>query len=156
MCIYIAYILYIHRRISAYMHVSICCCSLFAQSCPTLCNPIDCSPPDFPVHRISQAKILEWVAISFSRGSFRSRDHTCISCIAGGFFTTEPPGKPMYLSVSMKVKVKFLSRVRLFATPWTAACQASSLSITNSWSLLKFISIELVMQYCTLKILLKG
>ena len=98
------------------MHVSICCCSLFAQSCPTLCNPIDCSPPDFPVHRISQAKILEWVAISFSRGSFRSRDHTCISCTAGGFFTTEPPGKPMYLSVSMKVKVKFLSRVRLFAT----------------------------------------
>ena len=43
---------------------------------------------------ILQARILEWVAISSSRGSFRPRDRTGISCIAGGFFTTEPPGKP--------------------------------------------------------------
>ena len=49
-----------------------------------------CSLPGFSVHRISQASILEWVAISFSRGSSRPRDRTLISCIAGGFFTTEP------------------------------------------------------------------
>ena len=42
----------------------------------------------------SRQEILEWVAISFSRGSFPPRDQTHISCIAGGFFTTEPPGKP--------------------------------------------------------------
>ena len=40
-----------------------------AQSCPTLCDPIDCSPPGSSVHGILQARILEWVAISFSRGS---------------------------------------------------------------------------------------
>ena len=40
-----------------------------AQLCPTLCNPMDCSLPDFSVHRIFQARVLEWVAFSFSRGS---------------------------------------------------------------------------------------
>ena len=42
---------------------------LFAQLCPTLCNPVDCSPPGSSVHGILQARVLEWVAISFSRGS---------------------------------------------------------------------------------------
>ena len=44
---------------------------LVAQSCPILCNPMDCSPPGFSVHGILQARILEWVAIPFSRGSSR-------------------------------------------------------------------------------------
>ena len=47
-----------------------------AQSCPTLCNPIDCSPPGSSVHGIFQAGILEWVAIPFSRGSSWPRDQT--------------------------------------------------------------------------------
>ena len=64
------------------------------QSCPTLCEPIDCSPPGSPVPGILQARTLEWVAISFSNA-----------------------GK-------WKVKVKSLSRVQLFATPWAAAHQA--------------------------------
>ena len=64
------------------------------QSCLTLCNPIDGSPPGSPVPGILQARTLEWVAISFSNA-----------------------GK-------WKVKVKLLSRVRLFATAWTAAYQA--------------------------------
>ena len=59
---------------------------LVAQSCPTLCNPMDCSPPGSSVHVILQARILEWVAILFSRGSSRPRDRTWVSCIAGGFF----------------------------------------------------------------------
>ena len=42
---------------------------LVTQSCPTLCNPMDCSPPGFSVHGILQARILKWAAISFSRGS---------------------------------------------------------------------------------------
>ena len=46
-----------------------CLCCLLAWLCPTLCNPMDCSPPSSSVHGISQARILEWVAISFSRGS---------------------------------------------------------------------------------------
>ena len=64
------------------------------QSCPTLCDPIDRSPPDSSVPGILQARILEWVAISFSSAS------------------------------KWKVKVKSLSRAQLLATPWTAAHQA--------------------------------
>ena len=56
------------------------------QSCPTLCDPMDCSPPGSSVHGILQARILEWVAISFSRGSFWSRHQTQVSCIAGRCF----------------------------------------------------------------------
>ena len=52
-----------------------------AQLCLTLCDPVDCSPPGSSIHGISQAKILEWVAISFSRGSSRPRDQTQASCI---------------------------------------------------------------------------
>ena len=64
------------------------------QSCPTLCDPMDCSLPGFSVHGILQAKTLEWVVISFSN------------------------------AWKWKVKVKSLSHVWLFATPWTAAYQA--------------------------------
>ena len=51
-----------------------------AQSCLTLCNPLDRSPPDSSVHGILQGRILEWVAISFSRGSPELRDRTRVSC----------------------------------------------------------------------------
>ena len=68
---------------------------LSLQSCPTLCDPTDGSPPASPVPGILQARTLEWVAISFSN------------------------------AWKWKVKVKSLSRVRLFTTPWTAAYQAS-------------------------------
>ena len=64
------------------------------QSCPTLCDPIDGSPPGSPVPGILQARTQEWVAIAFSK------------------------------AWKWKVKVKSLSRVRLLATPWTAAFQA--------------------------------
>ena len=57
------------------------------QSCLTLCDPMDYSLPGSSVHDIPQARILEWVAISFSRGSSQHRDRAPVSCIAGGFFT---------------------------------------------------------------------
>ena len=57
-----------------------------AQSCPTLCDPMDCSLPGSSVHGIFQAIVLEWIAISFSRGSSQPRDRTQASCIAGRFF----------------------------------------------------------------------
>ena len=56
--------------------------SKVTQSCLTLCNPMDCSPPGSSVHGILLARILEWVAISFSRGSSRARDGTHISCVS--------------------------------------------------------------------------
>ena len=55
--------------------------------CLTLCEPMGYSPPVSSVHGILQARILEWVAIPFSRGSSRHRDQTQVSPIAGGFFT---------------------------------------------------------------------
>ena len=54
---------------------------------PALCDPVDCSQPGSSVHGILQARILEWVAIPFSRGSSWPKDQTQVSCIAGGFFT---------------------------------------------------------------------
>ena len=57
-----------------------------AQSCPTLCHPMDCSLPGSSLHGILQARVLEWVAISFSRGSSRPRDRTRVSHIPGRRF----------------------------------------------------------------------
>ena len=73
--------------------VTYCCC-LVTKSYPTFCKLLDCSPPGSSVHGISQARILEWVAISFSRVYSRPRDQTHISSLAGGFFTTETGRKP--------------------------------------------------------------
>jgi len=158
---------------------------------------------DYIVHGILQARILEWVAFPFSRGSSQPRDQTQVSHIVGRFFTswatresqeywsgypipspadlpdpgialgslalqvdslpTELWGKPTYICIYMYTHththtglprcgysqvwyspVQSLNHVWLFATPWTAACQAS-LSITSSQSLLKLMSLELVM-----------
>ena len=68
--------------------------SLVAKLCPTLCNPIDCSPSGSSVHGVLQAGILEWVAISFSRRSSPPRNRHWVSCIAAASLTTEPRGKP--------------------------------------------------------------
>ena len=57
-----------------------------AQSCPTLCDPMDCSLPDSSIHGILQARVLEGVAISFSGGSSRPRDRTRVSRISGRRF----------------------------------------------------------------------
>ena len=59
---------------------------LVAQSCSTLCNPMDCSPPGSSVHGLLWERILEWGTIPFSSGSFQPRDQTRVSCIAGRFF----------------------------------------------------------------------
>ena len=107
------------RPVSIWM----CMCG-HTQLCPTLCNPMDCSPPGSSVHWILQARILEWVPIYNFRGSSWPRDQTHVSCVSctGRWilhcFTWEAPEE------LLKVKVKSLSRVRLFATPWTVAYQA--------------------------------
>ena len=68
------------------------------QSCLTLCNSVDYSLLGFSVHGISQARILEWVTIPFSRESCQPRNQTCVFCssrTAGRFLTAEPSGKPI-------------------------------------------------------------
>ena len=132
---------------------------LVAQLCPVLHGPIGSSPTDSSVHGILQAKIMEWVAILFSRGSSRPRDQTQVSCISGRFFSIWVI-RENYLGISNlgilryclwdriaeldRVVVQSLSGVWFFVTPWTAACQPS-LSFTISWSLLKLMSIESMM-----------
>ena len=99
------------------------------QPCPTLCNPID-----YTVHGILQARILEWVAFPFSRGSSQPRDWTQVSCIADGFLSAEPQGKPKNtgmgsLSVLQRIFLtQELNRV--------SALQADSLptELSNLWS----------------------
>ena len=68
-------------------------CVLVIQSRLTLCDPTDCSLPGFSVHGILQAKILEWIAIPFSRGTSQPRYWTLVSCIAGRFYTVWATGK---------------------------------------------------------------
>ena len=81
---------YMHTNRCVYIRMYSVCVG--AQSCTTLCNPMDCSPPGSSVHGILQARILEWVAISYSKRSLWPRDWTHVSCVAG--FTAEPLGKP--------------------------------------------------------------
>ena len=75
------------------------------QSFLTLCDPVDCSPPGSSVHGILQARILEWVAMLFSRGSSRPRDQTGVSCIASRFFTAEPPGETRLRSMESQSQI---------------------------------------------------
>ena len=82
---------------------------LVAQLCPTLCDSMDCSPPGSSVHEIFQIRILEWVAISYSRGpsQLRIKPASLASpALAGGFFTTVPPGKPKSTICQYKIKIK--------------------------------------------------
>ena len=78
-----------------YFMTYVCVHSKSLQSWPTLCDPMDCSPPDSSVLGILQVRILEWIAISFSRRLSQPRERTCVSCsscTAGSFFTIELPG----------------------------------------------------------------
>ena len=79
---------------------------LAAQSCPTLCDPVDCSPPGSSVHGIFQARILEWVAISSSRGSSQSNPRLLhLLHWQAGSLPLVPPGKPhSILSVIYLIK----------------------------------------------------
>ena len=69
-------------------------CVLVIQSCPTLCNPTDCSPPGFSVHGILQARILEWVATPSSRGSPDPGVKRSSASQVTVSLPTKPPGKP--------------------------------------------------------------
>ena len=123
-----------------------CVCVLVLQSRPTLCDPMDGSPPGSSVHEIFQTRLLEWVAFPFSRGSSQPRGRTQVSHISGRFFTSWA-----FLVESSRMTLQLLllsrfSRVRLCATPWTAAHQAPpslgfsrqemewvAISFSNAW-----------------------
>ena len=79
--------------VEVFYHVWDKCICVFSGVQP-FCDPMDFSPPGSSVHGISQARILEWVAISSSRRPSGPRDQICTFCLGGGFFTTVPSGKP--------------------------------------------------------------
>ena len=141
-------------------HLILCMCELslyvcsVAQLCLTLCDPMDCSMPPSSVHEIFQARILEWAAISSSRGSglpltfltYRHIINWLILCtllytkvLIPRFCCIFKDAKDLsirkimiYIFISYLFSpVQSLSCIRHFATPWTAACQAF-LSIINS------------------------
>ena len=76
-----------------------------AQSCVTLCSPMDCSLPGSSIRGIFQARVLEWVAISFSRGSSRPREQTRSPALQADTSLSEPPGKPCDSSYVLENKV---------------------------------------------------
>ena len=90
-------------------------CVLVTQSCPTL-DPMDCSPPDSSVHEILWTRILEWLALPFSRGSSWPRDWTWVSCIAGGCFT-------VWATREAQCFLRSVLNSYLVLTMWQTICQ---------------------------------
>ena len=113
---------------------SVFCVCLVAQLCPTLCDPLDCSLPGAFVHGILQWRILEWVAVSSSRGSSRLQDGTCVcrvSCNAGRFFSHwtmgAEPERESFSSPEGKVQEE---------EPWQPPVQC----VAQTWSLVTGLS----------------
>ena len=79
-----------------------------AQSCPTLCDPVDCSLPGSSVHGIFQARILEWVAISFSRRSPNPETEPGSPALQADSLLSEPPGKPELTSIGSEMRSNYL------------------------------------------------
>ena len=119
------------------------------QSCPTLCEPMDCSPRGSSVHRILRARILVRVAVPSSRGCSRPRDQIHISrgpCNAGGLLTTEPPGKP-FLSLT----AEFMLQEQLVPCPQWIKTAPSGDGRERSRKSFLFLCISTVLltQVCT-------
>ena len=95
-----------------------------SQSCLTLCDPVDCNLPGSSIHGILQARILEWVAISFSKGSSRPRDWTWVSCLVGRRFNLWATREAPHAS---KVMLKILQ-----TSTWTVNFQMFKLDFAKA------------------------
>ena len=118
--------------------MSVCIC---VQSCPTRCNPMDCRLPGSSVHGTSQAKILEWVAVTFSRGSSEPRDLThvsCVSCIGRWALYQLSPGRYVCTCLSQsfflgKIIKILICRPAELALTFTCSQQLPN-NILRSWN----------------------
>ena len=106
------------------LHSSHMLASEIAQLCPTLCDPMDCNLPGSSVHGILQARILEWVAISFSKGSSQPRDWTWVSCLVGRRFNLWATREVPHAS---KVMLKILQ-----TSTWTGNFQMFKLDFAKA------------------------
>ena len=104
-----------------------------SQLCPTLCNPMDYSLPGSSAHGISQARVLQWVAISFSRGSSQPRDWTLVSHIVGRRFTASTTREVLimlrhiYIYPQIYISTHIVSSISIFVEScyhkWMLICQ---------------------------------
>ena len=160
-----SHIINILLSLSAFMYVAAAAAAKSLQSCPTLCDPIDSSPPGSAIPGILQARTLEWVAIAFSsawKWKVKVKSLSRVRLLATPWTAAHhvPPsmgfsrqeywsGVPLpsllcMLELIYFVVVQLLICVWFFVTPWIVVHQAS-FSFTISWNLLKLMSIELVM-----------
>ena len=111
---------------------------LIAKLCPTLWDPMDCSLPGSSLHGILQARILEWVAISFSRGSSQPRESTGASCIASGFFTDWAITEARILGLLLfKSLFFFFNRINLYTSTFFWIKVKTLVFITAEYCLFK-------------------
>ena len=114
----------IHQTVTTLLFAMLSVMCSYAQSCPTLCNPMDCSPPGSSLCGIFQVRIVEWVAIAFSRGSSQPRtEPECLasSALAVGFFTTRAtwkgPINQLYPNTNKVVVCFFFKKETLLGFP---------------------------------------
>ena len=135
----------------------ICMCVLFTQSCLTLYNPMVCSSPGSSVHGILQARILEWVAIIFSKEASQPRDQTWVSHIAGTFFTVwatkeDPDDGDSKVHFNFR-DVKIWKKKKSIIVSVKIICQGSLFTFPmEQWSLEAFEKTDLA---CSIKVGLK-
>ena len=105
-----------------------------AQSCPTLCDPMDCSPPGSSVHGIFQARVLEWVAISFSRGSSQPRDWTRVSPTVGRRFTIWATKEaPLSRDITLSTKVHLVEAMVFPVAMY--GCESCTVKKAERWKI---------------------
>ena len=113
----------VHQETTQYHKATMCVCVLLTQSCPALCNPMDCNPPGSSVHGIFQARTLEWVAISLLHGIFLIQGSNPRIPYLLHWQAVSLPLSPLGISDQIRSD-QSISRVRLFETAWTVAYQA--------------------------------
>ena len=113
-----------------------------AQLYLTLCRPMDCNPSGSSVHGILQARILEWVAICFSRGSSWPRDWTWVSCITGRFFTNWTTREALYMFINILINIWYLDFSFWLTTFHVTGSRFAYLSSTNFFKKLDLILID--------------
>ena len=129
---------------------SVLCCAKLLQACPTICNHLGCSSPGSSVRGILQARILERVAISFSRGSSLPRDGTHVPYWQPGSLPLAPPGKPKEIKVPRPVSFwnqsSFqISLSRLNLSPELQLCASNCLLVCNRYLKTNMSQTELLM-----------
>ena len=130
------------------------CVCLVIQSCPTLCDPMDYSPPGSSVHGILQPRILEWVAISFSRGSSRPRDRIQVSRIVDRRFTVNPcvgkiPWRREWQPIPVFLPGEFHGQRRLAGySPWDWRVRNDWVTDTHMSEILKGKKAEVLVCVC--------